>query len=186
MQSIIRYLRSESFIFAAILCVLFSQILHTAYLFNEVSRLSLSIGSYSLKGLSYIHALICAIAIEGAILMFIINGKKKAAQIYAFASFMSNLLYYRHWHDSLEQLIASTLISAMLSGSIWYFSDLFVEKLKAGEKPEEQTPDKNLVALVKPKPFACNECGQVYATEQQLRGHLSGHARRAKKSIEAL
>jgi hypothetical protein len=60
------------------------------------------VGGYSLKGLSYLHALICALAIEGAILMFIINGKKKAAQIYAFASFVSNLLYYQHWHDSIR------------------------------------------------------------------------------------
>jgi hypothetical protein len=146
------------------------------------------VGGYSLKGVSYLHALICALAIEGAILMFIINGKKKAAQIYAFASFVSNLLYYRHWHDSLEQLFASTLISAMLSGSIWYFSDLFVEKLKAGEKLAEESVDDKEPALVTmaPPTFPCPECGQAYATEQQLRGHLSGHARRAKKRAELI
>jgi hypothetical protein len=178
MQSIIRYLRSESFIFTAIICVLFSQILHTAYLFKRVSRLDLAfqIGGYTFQGLGWLHALLCATAIEVAILMFIINGKSRAAQIYAFASFAGNLLYYQHWHDSIEQLIASTLISAMLSGSIWYFSDLFVEKLHlCVEKPPEMEIPKN---------YSCPECGKTYDTEQQLRGHLSGHARRDKKNTE--
>ncbi len=187
MQSIIKYLRCESFIFTAILCVLFSQILHTAYLFNEVSRLSLTvkIGEYQFKGLGWLHAIICAVAIEGAILMFIINGKKKAAQIYAFASFASNLLYYQHWHDSIEQLIASTLISAMLSGSIWYFSDLFVEKLASQENELADKLEENKEIVMVSKVFTCLECGQSYETEQKLRGHLSGHARRAKKLSDA-
>jgi hypothetical protein len=186
MLSIIRYLRSESFIFTAILCVLFSQILHTAYLFNEVSRLDLffQIGTYQFRGLSWLHAIICALAIEGAILMFIINGKKKAAQIYAFASFISNLLYYQHWHGSIEQLIASTLISAMLSGSIWYFSDLFVEKIAIQEKLAEAITQDMSENVSIPKLFTCEECGHSYETEQQLRGHLSGHARRAKKMAD--
>jgi hypothetical protein len=183
MQSIIRYLRSESFIFTAIICVLFSQIMHTAFLFKRVSRLDLTvrIGEYTFEGLGWLHALLCATAIEAAILMFIINGKSKAAQIYAFASFAGNLLYYQHWHDSIEQLIASTLISAMLSGSIWYFSDLFVEKLALQEKPADATPQE---AMESAQLFSCPECGQGYATEQQLRGHLSGHARRSRKMVE--
>jgi hypothetical protein len=117
--------------------------------------------------------------------MFIINGKSRAAQIYAFASFAGNLLYYQHWHDSIEQLLASTLISAMLSGSIWYFSDLFVEKLTFAEKLEE-TVQKNAeaVSTSNSKLFTCPECHKTYETEQQLRGHLSGHARRDKKKAE--
>lgn len=136
----------------------------------------MQIGDYNFQGLGWLHALICATAIEAAILMFIINGKIRAAQVYAFASFAGNLLYYQHWHNSIEQLIASTLISAMLSGSIWYFSDLFVEKLHlAIEKPNE---------VEIPKNYTCAECGKTYETEQQLRGHLSGHARRDKKKSE--
>jgi hypothetical protein len=186
MQAIIRYLRSESFIFTAVICVLFSQILHTAFLFKSVSRfrLAMQVGGYSLQGLGWLHALLCATAIEAAILMFIINGKSRAAQIYAFASFIGNLLYYQHWHSSIEQLIASTLISAMLSGSIWYFSDLFVEKLKAGEIPAEKKPEEEKETSIAPPLFSCPECGQSYASEQQLRGHLSGHARRARKLAE--
>ncbi len=54
----------------------------------------------------------------------------------------------------------------MLSGSVWYFSDLFAEKLETGEETVEV-----------PEHYACPECGKSYPTEQQLRGHLSGHAR---------
>jgi hypothetical protein len=41
--------------------------------------------------------------------------------------------------------------------------------------PHEQSP-----ALS----FQCPECGKQYPTEQQLRGHLSGHARQKKKPLE--
>lgn len=145
--------------------------------------MAIQIGEFHFQGLGWLHALLCAAAIEAAILMFIINGKSRAAQIYAFASFAGNLLYYQHWHDSIEQLIASTLISAMLSGSIWYFSDLFVEKLTFAEKLEE-TLHQNAQAFSTSKLFPCPECGKTYETEQQLRGHLSGHARRDKKKAE--
>jgi signal transduction histidine kinase len=73
--------------------------------------------------------------------MFILNGKKASAKVYALTSFASNLWYYHHWPDSYEQLIASTLISAMLSGSIWYFSDLFVERLSGKASPPTAAPD---------------------------------------------
>jgi hypothetical protein len=175
MKNTIRFLRSESFIFLAILCVLVSQILHTAYLFKRVSRMNLAVDvrGWS-EGLNWLHALVCASAIEAAILMFILNGKKRAAQVYALASFAGNLLYYQHWQHSVEQLVASTLISAMLSGSIWYFSDLFVERLQTGEEPLAEGQ----------QAFICPECDKSYPTEQQLRGHLSGHARQKKKTEE--
>jgi hypothetical protein len=93
MRNIIRFLRSESFIFTAILCVLVSQILHTAYLFKAVSRMNLSfdVGGWQFTGFNWLHAFLCASAIEAAILMFILNGKKRAAKIYALASFAGNL-----------------------------------------------------------------------------------------------
>jgi hypothetical protein len=175
MRNIIRFLRSESFIFTAILCVLVSQILHTAYLFKAVSRMNLSfdVGGWQFSGFNWLHAFLCASAIEAAILMFILNGKKRAAKIYALASFAGNLLYYQHWNNSVESLVASTLISAMLSGSVWYFSDLFVEKLET----EEEAPQPL-------ESYTCPECGKSYPTEQQLRGHLSGHARQKRKPAE--
>lgn len=179
MKKVIRFLTSESFIFLAILCVLLSQILHTAHLFKQVSRINLTVtlGSWTFNGLNWLHALVCASAIEAAILMFILNGKKRAAQLYALASFAGNLLYYQHWRDSMEALIASTLISGMLSGSIWYFSDLFVERLETAAEPLPETQ-------MQTQTFPCPECGKVYTTEQQLRGHLSGHARQKKKAEE--
>ncbi len=136
-------------------------------------NLSFNVGSWQFSGFNWLHAFLCASAIEAAILMFILNGKKRAAKLYALASFAGNLLYYGHWKDSVESLVASTLISAMLSGSVWYFSDLFVEKLHSVEESPQV-----------PESYICPECGKSYPSEQQLRGHLSGHARQKKKPTE--
>ncbi len=146
MRTIIQFLRSESFIFIAVLCVLIGQILHTAYLFEtlRIADLSFSIGAYDFKVLNWLHGVICAAAIEAAMLMFLINGKKSASKIYALASFAVNILYYQAWENSIPQMVASTLVSAMLSGSIWFFSDLFADKIMAMDEAEADLKDNML------------------------------------------
>lgn len=131
MKSTIAFLRSESFVFIALIFIILGQMLHTAYLFETVRRadLTISLANENWSGLNWAHAIICAFAIEAAILMFILHGKKLVGQFYALASFASNLLYYNHWEASIDMIATSVLISAMLSGSIWFFSELLTEKL---------------------------------------------------------
>jgi hypothetical protein len=91
---------------------------------------------------NWLHAFIFALAIEAAILMFILNGKRLPSKIYAIGSLATNLLYYKTWQLPLPDLLTSSLISCMLAGSIWFFSDLFAEKIevprqKALEEDEE-------------------------------------------------
>jgi hypothetical protein len=133
MKKIIQFLRSESFIFISVICVLLGQILHTAYLFESLRRadLTFQIDGYNYGALNWMHGVVCAAAIEAAMLMFLINGKKNAAKVYAIASFAVNVLYYQAWEASIPQIVASTLISGMLSGSIWFFSELFAERINA-------------------------------------------------------
>ena len=140
MKKVIYFMRSESFIFISVLCVLTGQILHTVYLFEGLRRIDLSFtaNGYETPVLNWIHAFLCASAVEAAILMFLINGKKIAAQIYALASFATNILYYHYWNGSIPEIISSTIISGMLSGSIWFFSDLFAEKIQLALEEEEK------------------------------------------------
>lgn len=143
MRKIILFLKSESFVFISVLCVLTGQVIHTLSLIEQIRRIDLSFtyNGTSFTFLNWGHAFICALAVEAAILMFLINGKKIPAQIYALASFGTNILYYHYWAGTMDQIISSTLVSAMLSESIWFFSDLFAEKIKNVDYTEERIKD---------------------------------------------
>jgi hypothetical protein len=143
MRKTVHFLKSDSFIFISVLFVLTGQTLHTLTLFESIRRIDLSFNAYgeNVVAFNWIHAFMCAAAIEAAILMFLINGKKVAANLYAIASFATNILYYRYWDGTVDQIVSSTLLSAMLSGSIWFFSGLFAEKIKSQEFENETISD---------------------------------------------
>ncbi|MEL6533837.1 MAG: hypothetical protein AAFQ98_00430 [Bacteroidota bacterium] len=131
MLRIIRFLQSESFIFMTLVFVLAGQVIHTMYLFESVRPIDLAFSwdGEEITTFNWVHALLFSIAIEAAILMFILNGKSMPAKIYALASFATNVLYYAPWEQNIPNIITTCLISAMLAGSIWFFSDLFAEKV---------------------------------------------------------
>lgn len=143
MKKAVLFLKSDSFIFISVLFVLTGQILHTLSLFESIRRIDLTfiVNGQSFTALNWLHAFLCAAAVEAAILMFLIHGKKLAANIYALASFGTNILYYHFWDGTIDEIIASTLLSAMLSGSIWFFSGLFAERIQSREYDEERVKD---------------------------------------------
>jgi hypothetical protein len=132
MKRIIEFLKSETLVFLTLVFVLVAQIIHTMYIFERirVADLSFTIGDFDVRALNWIHAFIFAVSIEAAILMFILNGKRLPSKIYAVASFATNILYYGTWRLSLPDMLATIIASCMLAGSIWFFSDLFSEKIE--------------------------------------------------------
>jgi hypothetical protein len=131
MKKIIDFLKSETLVFMTLLFVLIAQIVHTMYVFEQirVADMSFELGGMNIHALNWIHALIFAVSIEAAILMFILNGKRLPSKIYAVASLSTNILYYGTWTLSYPHMVASIIASATLAGSIWFFSDLFAEKI---------------------------------------------------------
>ncbi len=131
MKKIIDFLKSETLVFLTLVFVLVAQIIHTMYIFERirVADMSFAYGEYRITALNWTHALIFAVSIEAAILMFILNGKRLPSKIYAVASFATNILYYGTWKLPLPDLLATVIASSMLAGSIWFFSDLFAEKI---------------------------------------------------------
>ncbi|MGB3589288.1 MAG: hypothetical protein WBA23_22275 [Tunicatimonas sp.] len=105
----------------------------------RVSDLSFYYDGVRINAVNWLHAIVFAIVIEAAILMFILHGKRLASNIYAVASFAINMLYYAPWDADIPQIVTTTLISAMLSGSIWFFSDLFAEKVMNDREDMSQT-----------------------------------------------
>jgi Na+-transporting methylmalonyl-CoA/oxaloacetate decarboxylase gamma subunit len=133
MKKTVEFLRSEAFVFLTLLAVITSQVVHTMHLFETVRvfDLSFEVNGERITAPNWAHAFVFAIAIESAILMFILNGKRLPSKIYAIGSLLTNLLYYKAWTLPLSGMAASVLISSMLAGSIWFFSDLFAEKVDA-------------------------------------------------------
>lgn len=132
MKRIVNFLKSETLVFLTLICVLVAQIVHTMYIFEHirVADMSFVIGGYHVTALNWTHAFIFAVAIEAAILMFILNGKILPSKIYAVASFASNILYYGTWKLAIPEIVATIIASGMLAGSIWFFSELFAEKIE--------------------------------------------------------
>lgn len=132
MKKIIDFLKSETLVFLTLVFVLVAQIVHTMYIFERirVADMSFQFDGWHITAFNWTHALIFAVAIEAAILMFILNGKRLPSKIYAVASFATNILYYGTWTLAIPELIATIIASSMLAGSIWFFSDLFAEKIE--------------------------------------------------------
>lgn len=142
MKKIIDFLKSETLVFLTLVFVLIAQIIHTMYIFEtiRVADMSFRYGDWNITALNWTHALIFAVSIESAILMFILNGKRLPSKIYAVASFATNILYYGTWKLAIPEMVASVIASSMLAGSIWFFSDLFAEKIELlpfGQSEEE-------------------------------------------------
>lgn len=142
MKKIIDFLKSETLVFLTLVFVLVAQIIHTMYIFEHIraADMSFQVGEWRITAFNWTHALIFAVAIESAILMFILNGKRLPSKIYAVASFATNILYYGTWKLPIPELLATVIASSMLAGSIWFFSDLFAEKIELlpyGQSQEE-------------------------------------------------
>lgn len=131
MKKIIDFLKSETLVFLTLVMVLIAQIIHTMYIFERirVADMSFTIGGWNITAFNWTHALIFSVSIESAILMFILNGKRLPSKIYAVATFATNILYYGTWKLPIPELCATVIASSMLAGSIWFFSDLFAEKI---------------------------------------------------------
>ncbi len=131
MKKIVDFLKSETLVFLTLAFVLVAQIIHTMYIFEKirVADLSFTIGDTHITAFNWMHAFIFAVSIEAAILMFILNGKRLPSKIYAVASFATNILYYGTWDLPYPTMVATIIASSMLAGSIWFFSDLFAEKI---------------------------------------------------------
>ena len=131
MKKIIDFLKSETLVFLTLVFVLVAQIIHTMYIFERirVADMSFQYGGLKITAFNWAHAFIFAVSIEAAILMFILNGKRLPSKIYAVASFATNILYYGTWKLPVPDMLATIIASCMLAGSIWFFSDLFSEKV---------------------------------------------------------
>lgn len=133
MERIENFLRSTAGMFISLVMVLAFSTPNTTEVLTKIHRLPY-IDDSQVRWI----ALSFAIVIEFVILILATIGQQRGAKIYAVASFVFHLLYYHRWDELLTadysnplllsavytNFIASIVTSFMISGSIWYFSEM--------------------------------------------------------------
>lgn len=126
----IEFLRSKEAILMVLILALFAQLPHTAVVFHRVSTAALA-------GLAYwgvdvgltvdwMHSYTAAIAVEVAVLVFVVRGKSLLSWLFAACSAAMNLIYYwRPGWDIREPnplIIGAVLWSILLPAAIAFYS----------------------------------------------------------------
>ena len=137
MNATIAYLKSERFVFTALLFVLVGQVVNFAHIFSAANpKLTADAPPVAV----WLYAGICTVGLEMAILVSVLNGKRAVAALFAAGFLAINLCWnYQVWADPLPVAVAKSLIYVMLSVTIWFFSDLFGQKIAEAEARAAQT-----------------------------------------------
>jgi len=186
MNTIILFLKSEKFIFAALLCVLLGQVVNFAFVFSQANPALLS---QFRPELAWVYAILCACGLEMAILISILEGNRWVAAGFAGGFLTINLCWnYQIFEQPLPLAIAKAMIYAMLSISVWFFSDIIGKRI-SDEKlirkiKSETTPKARPVPTARPvdqpgpavlladqEAIACPDCGKAVKNQHALNAH---------------
>lgn len=120
----------------AVIFALMTQISHASYVFRVIAR-----GDSVL--INTVSSYIFAVALELAIYIFTMKGKKQVALFFALISTSINLLYYFYEPSLSREFIGMLVISPIIPMTIWFYSDLIKEDNLSEvmiEQPEIQPP----------------------------------------------
>lgn len=176
MNKLVTYLESKDVIFHSALALIILYVPHAGHLFKQIEHLDMTI--YGFNFMNWAYGIALAAVIELLILVFIINGYRRAGKAYALISFFINALYYDYWFVAVENptmlniklAAASFLICLMHSFAIWQLSDLFFRRVVTEkEKVIEHW---------------CPECETgPFPNKRSLDGHISKAHRYIRKDM---
>lgn len=126
----IDFLRSKEAILLVLILALFAQLPHTAVVFHRVSTAALAglvtFGFDVGLTVDWLHSYMAAIAVEVAVLVFVVRGKSLLSWLFAGCSAAMNLIYYwRPGWDIREPnplIIGAVLWSVLLPAAIAFYS----------------------------------------------------------------
>lgn len=143
MNKILDILRTPGAMLVALVLALVAQLEHTARVFSMV------IGAQGVW--SQVHAYAFAIAVETAVLLFVLAGHRWISYGFAVATAATNLSYYAmHGVDLLSvAAIPAWLMSLLLPAAIVGYSHTIAESWPAqAHEPENATPDETPETVV--------------------------------------
>jgi hypothetical protein len=154
MNNIVEFLKSERPLFLFSLFLLLTYAVNMSFLMFEAGHVSL--GHVAIDRIFYF---LMASALEGVVLMLIINGKDLAGKIFAITAFFINIIYYNHFLEDVRLMVASILLSGIHSAAIFFMSELFARKTEEDEENDGK--------------WKCQICLAKFDNEKQLVGHIS-------------
>lgn len=189
------WLRSDNALLVLLALALAAQTPHTAALFHRLAPAADGALVYA----GWLHAWAYAIALESAILLFVMRGKTGISWGFAIASVLVNTGYYYTPELTLADALRAALVSLVLPGAIALYSHevahdesvAVADTLSKPSVPEhemivsESHAEHEVASLrVVARPveaFGCVECGATFHSARALNGHVTGHKRRARQ-----
>jgi hypothetical protein len=133
MNRILNALRTPSAMLAALVLALIAQLEHTAQVFMQVV-------SATGDG-AQVHAYAFAIAVETAVLLFVLHGHKRISYGFAIATFATNLSYYAMHGVDLTSIVGAPawLMAGLLPAAIVGYSHTIADAPAAATPAKAQT-----------------------------------------------
>lgn len=134
MNKILDALRTPSAMLVALLLALVAQLEHTAQVFMQVVHAS--------GDGAQVHAYAFAIAVETAVLLFVLHGHKRISYGFAIATFATNLSYYAMHGVDLTSIAGAPawLMAGLLPAAIVGYSHTIAEKPKTEDAAPQTVP----------------------------------------------
>ena len=141
MNRILTVLRTPGAMLAALVLALIAQLEHTAQVFMLV------VGAQGWQ--AQLHAYSFALAVETAVLLFVLAGHKRISYAFALATFATNLSYYAMAGVDLlsVQGAPAWLMSLLLPAAIMGYSHTIAERGEDARGKHTTTPVDTLLAL---------------------------------------
>lgn len=167
-EKIDRILKTKLVVVICLFLLLVAQVHHTVYVYAMATH----------EAYTPWYAWCYAIGIEGAILVFVVNGWRWQSMLFSLATILTNFLYGEYGTKEIP-LAVNITISILLGGAIAGFSHLYYTKMKLIESIIEEVENGNTEDETKEKKpvDVCPKCGKHFYEKGQINGHISAYKR---------
>jgi hypothetical protein len=129
----------------ALVLILLCTVKHSAWVYLQISPFNFP------APWDWVYACVIVLALDIAVLIFAIHGRRITAGIYAGLIFLTNLLYYlpSTWWITEAKVLGMLIFAGMFSYAVFIFSELFVQDVekdwkirrKQSRKKSENLPE---------------------------------------------
>ena len=131
-EKIDRILKTKLVVVICLFLLLVAQVHHTVYVYSMATH----------EPTTPWYAWCYAIGIEGAILVFVVNGWRWQSMLFSLATILTNFLYGEYGQKEIP-LAVNVTISVLLGGAIAGFSHLYYTKMKLIESIIDEVENGN-------------------------------------------
>lgn len=167
-EKIDRILKTKLVVVVCLFLLLVAQVHHTVYVYAMATH----------EPTTPWYAWCYAIGIEGAILVFVVNGWRWQSMLFSLATILTNFLYGEYGAKEIP-IAVNVTISVLLGGAIAGFSHLYYTKMKLIEAIIDEVENGNTEDEEEKEPVAtCPKCKKHFYEAGKINGHITAHKRK--------